>query len=127
MRVALYHYHFRFLYEKNVFFFEKGFRWRTYTNETFGARKWLPNDPQIMRAAMDEEYFRFFHEKNVVCSFCKDLHTTLGFGALKWPPLAALLCDIFAACAKEPRRYALECFSYKKFVFCERICSFSLF
>ena len=51
------------------------------------------------------------------CSFCKDPHTTLGFGALKWPPLAALLCDIFAACAKEPRRYALEYFLNKKMYF----------
>ena len=102
------------LLKKVSIFSRKSFRWRTYTNETFGARKWLPNDPQIMRGAMDEEYFRFFHDKNAFCSLCKDLHTTLGFGALKWPPLAALLCDIFAPCAKEPRRYALECFSDKK-------------
>ena len=67
-----------------------------------------------MRGAIENYYFRFFHEKNVFCSVCKDPHTTLGFGALKWPPLAALLCDIFAACAKEPRRYALECFFKRK-------------
>ena len=70
-----------------------------------------------MGAALYDYYFRSFYEKNVFCSLCKDPHTTLGFGALKWPPLAALLCDIFAACAKEPRRYALECFSYKKMYF----------
>ena len=38
---------------------------------------------------MDEEYFRFFHDKNAFCPLCKDLHTMLGFGALKWLPLAA--------------------------------------
>ena len=53
------------------------------------ARTWPPNDPKIMRAAIDDEFFHFFHEKIASCSFCKDPFTTLGFGALKWPPLAA--------------------------------------
>ena len=50
-------------FTKKIVFFEKVVRWRTYTNETFGARKWLPNDPQIMRAAIENYYFCFFHEK----------------------------------------------------------------
>ena len=71
-----------------------------------------------MGVALYHQHFRFFFtKKKAFCSLCKDPITTLGFGALKWPPLAALLCDIFAACAKEPRRYALEYFFNKKLYF----------
>ena len=47
--------------------------------------------------------------------------------ALQRLPLATLVCDVFAACAKEPRRYALECFLFKKMCFPNSILFFSAF
>ena len=75
--------------EKSKHFVGKSFRWRTCTNETLGARKWLPNDPQIMRAVIDNYHFCFFHEKMRFVRFAQMLILRWDLGrssGLPWRP-----------------------------------------
>ena len=71
--------------------------------------------------------FRFLLEKSVSLVCLQQLDIWSASWALQRPPLAALLRDVFAVCAKEPRRWALDCFFVKKMFCLKKYFVFSVF